>query len=195
MLNSALNTICDEHRSLAAVVQGLRHLSGKYSDNRTPPDFGLLHAILGYLEEFPNRRHHPKEEAYLFARLQARTDMANRAIEACKAQHAEEAMHLRNLRAAVENFERKTGGAADFSAAVAAYSGHVLRHMAVEESELIPLALVYLTGEDWVAIGSAFGENGDPRFAEDAAQDHAILFRRLVGLASLGTGTGLDGES
>lgn len=192
MLNSALNTICDEHRSLGAVVRGLRHLSGKYSCDGEVPDFALLHAILAYLDEFPNKRHHPKEEAYLFARLQARTDRADDLIRRLKGQHAEEAGHFEALRAAVGNFERNAADVAGFSVAVAAYSCHVLRHIALEESDLIPLALAHLTGEDWVAIGAAFGENGDPRFAEDSAQDHTDLFRRLVRLTPPGTGADLN---
>jgi hypothetical protein len=56
--------------------------------------------------------------------------------------------------------------------------------MALEENALLPLASRHLTGEDWVEIGAAFGENGDPRFVADADQAYADLFRRLVNLAS-----------
>lgn len=192
MLNSALNTVFDEHRSLAAVVRGLRHLSERYSREDAIPDFALLRAILDYLDEFPNNRHHPKEEAYLFSRLLARTDSANDVISTLMMQHAEEACHLRALCSAVNSLEADRSAAEGFSAAVAAYSGHVLRHMALEESELIPLALAHLTAEDWVAIGTAFGENGDPRFTEDPAQGYRDLFGRLVNLTLPNTGSGID---
>jgi branched-chain amino acid transport system ATP-binding protein len=62
--------------------------------------------------------------------------------------------------------------------------------MAFEESTLIPLARKHLTAEDWVEIGAAFSENGDPRF--DAAADHECrdLFSRIVNLAPPPIGVG-----
>ena len=41
------------------------------------PDFTLLRAILYYLREFPQRRHHRNEDQVLFARIKARTHEAD----------------------------------------------------------------------------------------------------------------------
>lgn len=62
--------------------------------------------------------------------------------------------------------------------------------MALEDSTLIPVARKHLTVEDWVEIGAAFSENGDPRF--DAGADHEFhdLFSRIVNLAPPPIGVG-----
>lgn len=184
MFNSALNIVYDEHRSLAAVVQGLRHLIREYRSGAGAPEFGLLRAILHYLEEFPRKLHHPKEEVYLFVRLQERTRIADSIIAELRAQHAADAWHLDILKSSLERFAAGTPGAGEeFSAAVDRFADDILRHMALEESALIPLARRHLSGEDWVEIGVAFGVNGDPRFVADAEHNFADLFSRIMALA------------
>lgn len=62
--------------------------------------------------------------------------------------------------------------------------------MAFEESTLIPLARKHLTAEDWVEIGAAFSENGDPRFNAEADHECRDLFTRIVSLAPPPIGVG-----
>lgn len=184
MLNSALNIIYDEHRSLASVVKGLRYLGGEYRRGRTPVDFALLHAIVFFLDEFPQKLHHPKEDAYLFERLCRRTRTADSLIAELREQHVAGAHHIDLLRRALDQFASGAPrGEANFATAVEHFADDVLRHMALEESALIPLARRHLSGEDWVEIGVAFGENGDPRFVADAEHHYAGLFSRVMALA------------
>lgn len=188
MLNSALNVIYDEHRSLASVVKGLRHLSEEYRQGRKSADFGLLRAIVYYLDEFPQKRHHPKEDAYLFARIHQRTGTADALIAELREQHVAGERLAEALRTALDHFAAgELGGAIEFTAAVERFSDDILRHMALEESALIPLARRHLSGEDWVEIGVAFGENGDPRFVADAEHAYSDLFSRIMALAPVAT--------
>ncbi len=191
MLNSALSIIHDEHRSLAAVVHGLRYLVRESRMKNTRPDFRVLWAMISYLEEFPEKLHHPKESAYLFARLRQRTHEADTVLAELERQHAEGSQHVRDLELALGHYEADiAGGLEKFSAAVEKFADEILKHMAFEESTLIPLARKHLTAEDWVEIGAAFSENGDPRF--DAAADHECrdLFSRIVNLAPPPIGVG-----
>ena len=68
-----LAIIRDEHRSLAAVMHGLEFVVREARDKGTPPSFPLLRAMLHYIKAFPETLHHPKEDAYLFRKLRART--------------------------------------------------------------------------------------------------------------------------
>jgi hemerythrin-like domain-containing protein len=191
MLNSALSIIHDEHRSLAAVVHGLRYLVRESRKRNTSPDFRVLWAMISYLEEFPEKLHHPKESAYLFARLRQRTHEADTVLAELERQHAKGTQHVRDLEHALGHYEADIpGGLGQFSAAVEKFADEILKHMAFEESTLIPLARKHLTAEDWVEIGAAFSENGDPRF--DAAADHECrdLFSRIVNLAPPPIGVG-----
>jgi hemerythrin-like domain-containing protein len=191
MLNSALSIIHDEHRSLAAVVHGLRYLVRESRTKDARPDFRVLWAMISYLEEFPEKLHHPKENTYLFARLRQRTQDADTVLAELERQHGAGAQHVRDLKLALGDYEAgRPDGLENFSAAVEKFADEILRHMAFEESILIPLARRHLTAEDWVEIGAAFSENGDPRF--DAAADHECrdLFSRIVNLAPPPIGVG-----
>ena len=65
----AVRTLKDEHRTISAVLHGLRYLAQQSLDAKVQPDFSVFHAMIHYIDEFPERLHHPKEEKLLFARL------------------------------------------------------------------------------------------------------------------------------
>jgi hemerythrin-like domain-containing protein len=191
MLNSALAIIRDEHRSLAAVVHGLRYLVRGINERNSKPDFRLLWAMIFYLDEFPAKLHHPKEGAHLFARLRQRTHEADMVIAELEGQHVAGARHIRDLELALGHYEAgMPDGLVMFSAAVDKFSDETMKHMALEESTVLPLAKKYLTGEDWVEIGAAFSENGDPCFNAEADQECRDLFTRIVNLAPPPIGLG-----
>ena len=48
--------------------------------------------------------------------------------------------------------------------------------MALETKVIMPAARKHLTDEDWAEIGTAFAENGDPRFSVDADEEFRQLF-------------------
>ena len=191
MLNSALSIIHDEHRSLAAVVHGLRYLVRERQTKNTLPDFRVLWAMIYYLDEFSEKLHHPKESAYLFARLRQRTHEADTVLAELERQHSAGTRHVRELELALGHYEAGvTDGLEIFSAAVEKFGNEILKHMALEESILIPMARKHLTAEDWVEIGAAFSENGDPRFDAEVDQECRDLFSRIVNLAPPPIGVG-----
>ena len=50
-------------------------------------DFELIATILYYIDTFPDRCHHPKEDEFLFKRLRNRTDKANSVLDELQRQH------------------------------------------------------------------------------------------------------------
>ena len=101
----AIGLIQDEHRSLAAVIQAAEFLVRKYVHESKAPDFKLLHAMLYYVREFPERRHHPKEDQVLFAKLKARTSEADAVIADLEQEHARGGQMLYALTVALSNWE------------------------------------------------------------------------------------------
>ncbi len=193
MQNEAIAIILDEHRSLAAVLHGLRHLVREMTEYGKEPNFRLLGAMLYYLDAFSEKLHNPKESAYLFARLRERTREADALIDLLESQHAQSAQLGRELEHALARLEAGTAdGLPLFAAAVDRLMNEAWNHMAIEERELLPLARKHLTTGDWKEIAAAFGENGDPRFG--AAPDHEFkdLFSRIVNLAPPPIGVGPD---
>lgn len=191
MLNRALAIIHDEHRSLGAVLHGLRFLVREMQDKGTPPDFKLLWAMLYYMDAFSERLHNPREDAYLFARLKQRTHEADAVIATLEQQHVESGTHLRNLEQALGAFEAGVPGGLDtFAATAEKLIDEAWQHMSLEEKTVIPLAKQHLTAEDWVAIAEAFGKNGDPRFGSEPDHEFRDLFTRIVNLAPPPIGVG-----
>ena len=78
--HEAISLIEREHRSLAAVIDAMSHVVKKTESSGNAPDFRLLHAMLYYIREFPERRHHPSEDSTLFALLMQRSDEADEVI-------------------------------------------------------------------------------------------------------------------
>lgn len=70
--SSALRTIRDEHAALAAMLQSLLWLVRRGPGDDRARFFDTLRAMLFYIDEFPERLHHPKESDLLFPRVAKR---------------------------------------------------------------------------------------------------------------------------
>ncbi len=191
MLNTALTIILDEHRSMAAITHGLRFLVREMREKGTEPDSKLLWAMLYYIETFPQKLHHPKEEAYLFRRLKMRTHEADKAITEIEAQHRAGVAHVKALEMALGRYEAGApGGREAFMTTAETFADELAMHMAMEENVIIPIAKQHLQPEDWIEIAQAFSENGDPRFGTEPDQEFRSLFSRIVNLAPPPIGVG-----
>ena len=187
---SAIQKIRDEHRSISAVLHALKSLAREAQDVRAKPGFEALRAMIRYIDEYPEKLHHPKEDRYLFARLEARAPQAASLIAELKAEHEQGARLVRELERSLVIFEDAApAGAREFLAAVDAYADFHWRHMRREETELLPLAERHLTPEDWRAIDEAFDTNRDP-IAGIRERDFEALFTRIVNLAPEPVGFG-----
>jgi len=191
MLNRALAIIHDEHRSLGAVLHGLRFLVREMLAKQANPDFKLLWSMIYYMDAFSERLHNPREDTYLFARLKERTHEADEIIATLEHQHAEGADHLKHLEQALGQLEAGMPGSMEaFAKAAEAHIEEAWQHMNLEEKVAIPLAKKYLTPEDWISIAEAFGESGDPRFGTKPDHEFRDLFTRIVNLAPPPIGVG-----
>ena len=185
--DAPLAIIRDEHRSLAAVVHGLEFLVREARDRGTPPPFPLLRSVVRYVRAFPEALHHPKEDAYLFPKLKARTSECDATIAELQAQHAQGAKVVDALEASVARYEADpAGGLPQFAEAVTRFATMQMAHMTLEAKVVIPAARKYLTSDDWEEIANAFSQNGDPRFSVDADEEYRQLFARILNLAPEG---------
>lgn len=180
---AAIAIIKSEHRSLAAVLQGLKHVADKSIREAVRPDFELLNAMLFYIQSFPERLHRPKEDVYLFEALRRRTDELAVVLAELEKQHVESADSLTALREALSAYEAGASGAAEvFADRVERFAQGQWQHMHSEEELVIPAARRYLTATDWAVIAHAFAENGDPQFDTDTGNSFELLFARLMHL-------------
>lgn len=196
-MHKAIRILRDEHRSIAAVLHGLEHLAHAAQNVAQRPEFEVFRAMIYYIDAFPERQHHPKEDSELFARIAARAPQAARLVEGLRAEHAKGAELVRELEHALLAFEERwPQGAGAFAAAVDAYVHFHWDHMRREEHELLPLAESALTDEDWRVIDAAFAENTDPLSGVPAEGEFARLYTRIVNIAPppIGLGGGTAGS-
>jgi hemerythrin-like domain-containing protein len=187
----AIRIIQDEHRSLAAVLHGMLYLVHEIRDRGAAPDFGVFGAMIYYLDAFPERFHHRKEDEYLFARLRLRHPNAAPLLERLETEHRVGAEKIRALEQALTRYQQ--GGAAEFSAFLAAVEGYAAfhwDHMRSEEKELLPLAEKHLTAADWQEIDAAFLGHTDPLLGTAAGTEYEALFTRIASLAPPPIGVG-----
>jgi nucleotide-binding universal stress UspA family protein/hemerythrin-like domain-containing protein len=169
----ALALLREEHRSLAAVLGALL---AQVDDTKRRADPALLRAMLFYIEQFPERLHHPKEELHLFARLRQRTPACNALLDELQSQHKAGAGQFAELRRLLAS-----GDTDAFARAAHAFAEDQWQHMRDEETVVLPAASIHLQGDDWHAIVEAFEANADPRFG--ATETFAALEARLLELA------------
>jgi hemerythrin-like domain-containing protein len=189
-VHSALFKLRDEHRSISAVLSALRQLARMAQNAKLRPDFTVFRAMIYYIDTFPERLHHPKEDQFLFARLLGRAPEAGALVARLKEEHVAGAKLARDLERALLELEQTwPRGAARFTATVDAYAEFHWKHMRAEEQELLPLAEKALTAEDWAEIAEAFAANEDP-LSGLAEQNYEDLFKRIASLAPAPVGLG-----
>lgn len=187
----AITVILDEHRSLAAVLHGMLYLVRAIRKGRMRPNFRLLGAMVYYIDAFPERFHHPKEEAHLFRLLRLRDAAAAPLLDHLHAEHHAGEVKIRALEQALTRYQN--GGDAEFgqfAAAVENYAAFHWEHMRTEEDEVLPLARMHLTQADWDEIDAAFLGHGDPMLGAGGGDEYEMLFRRIVNLAPPPIGVG-----
>ena len=189
-MNKAMRIIYDEHRSISAVLSGLKALAQMARDPAVRPDFAVFRAMVYYIDAFPERMHHPKEDIHLFARLLIRNPGSRALIDDLQSEHIQGARLVRDLEQALLAYEQTWPvGSERFAAVVESYAQFHWNHMRREENDLMPLAEKALTGEDWAAIEAAFAGNEDP-IAGLRERDFAQLYQRIVALAPEPVGLG-----
>jgi len=186
----AIQKIHDEHRSLAAVLHGLKQLARDLESATERPAFAALRAMVRYIDEFPEKLHHPKEDKYLFAKLLQRVPGALAIVRRLTAEHEQGARLIRELERSLLFVEEGwPKGAREFRKTVDEFAEFHWAHMRAEEKELIPLAERHLTPADWAWIDEAFAGNQDP-VSGVGEKDMQALFTRIVSLAPAPIGLG-----
>ncbi|MBT0568846.1 hemerythrin domain-containing protein [Curvibacter sp. CHRR-16] len=159
----ALSIVRNEHITLIAVIDALKYVATDVAAGKLTPDYKLLWSILYYIEEFPERLHHPKEDAVLFPRLRARTADINATLDELERQHVNSQPALDRLKAVLGRMEADIPGAkAEFAERCATYAGFHRQHMALEEAVVLSKATEVFTDQDWVEVAQAFAQNKDP---------------------------------
>ena len=105
MPHATTRIIRDEHRALEAILRSIPMLLAQARRDAMPPDFTVLRAMLFYIDEFPEQRHHRKESLLLFPKLRARTPLSRDLLDRLEAEHARGERMIRELEHELLSFE------------------------------------------------------------------------------------------
>ena len=191
MSHAALRIIREEHVALSAMLRSIVLLLQQHRRQGTLPDFAALRAMLFYVDEFPEKRHHLKESQLLFPMLRTRAPEAAAVLDRLDHDHAQGEKAIRDLEHALLAFEMlgETRREA-FERAVERYADFYFEHMSLEEKQVMPLAEKLLTEQDWVELDAAFDANRDPLTGHRPEQEYQALFSRIVNLLPAPIGLG-----
>lgn len=156
----AIEILHDEHLSMAAMFNAMNQLLDGIAAKKMAPDYQLLATMLDYLIREPEQLHHPKEDQYLFPALLMRDEGARALLEKLEHEHSEGQSRVKDLANAFIRYQSQGETAFKaFEDKVRLYIHYGLRHITLEERELLPALRAKLTPEDWLAIDREFAAN------------------------------------
>jgi len=169
-----------EHSLLARIIAAMQAWVVQAREAGAKPDFDLFAAMLRYVEEVPDRVHHPQEDAVLFPAI-ADAPGAGPVIAELEQEHANGGAMLRQLR---ESYEAMKCGAPNalnrLSTAMDDFSEFYWAHMRKEEQSLLPLATAALTPSQWEGVEKAFVTVNDPLFGSELAETYRRLYEYIM---------------
>jgi hemerythrin-like domain-containing protein len=190
-VTSAAQVIRDRHRALAAVLRSLQPLIDEGTGDNPERFFDILRAMLFYIDEFPEQRHHPKESHLLFPMLARVAPELRPVIQRLESDHMDGEARVRALQHKLLAWELIGESRREaFAAAVKEYVQLYLEHMRVKETQLLPVAERVLTTKDWDELGRAFEAGRDPFTAGERDPIYDRLFTRIVLAAPAPIGVG-----
>lgn len=177
-----LRVIRDEHNALSGMLQSLSLLIRRGPGDDTQRFFATLEAMLFYIDEFPERLHHPKESELLFPRVVRLAPQTAAAIERLEQDHLKGESGVRQLQHLLLAWKLLGDSRrAAFVEASGRYVHFYLEHMQLEEREILPAAGQLLSEQDWADLDAAFIANRDPLTGKYPVDEvYEQLFRRIV---------------
>ena len=178
-MTKMIDTLREEHRNIAKLLEIVEREieSAAFASN---PDWDVLQGIANYFCDYPDRCHHPKEDA-IFRRLQAKFPVEAKSIGDLLKEHQDVRLRVQRFRGQIQAIfledvlprERLIGSARSFIDAER-------RHMMKEEEIFFPAAEKLLVEEDWQWISSQLRNELDPLFAETIEHEFKTVRDRLL---------------
>jgi hemerythrin-like domain-containing protein len=191
MSHPTLQIIRDEHAALAAVLRSLQMMIARGPQDQPERFFDVVRAMLFYIDEFPERLHHPKESDLLFPKLARVAPELMPVIRKLEVDHMQGENKVRGLQHLLMGWELiGDSRRATFTEAATKYVTFYLEHMRIEEAELLPVAEKRLTEDDWNSLDAAFISSRDPLAGGVRDPSYDRLFTRIVMTAPAPIGVG-----
>ena len=178
---ATLKLIADEHAAVAAVLRSVLPLVGEGPGDEPQRFFDVMRAMLFYLDEFPERHHHPNESNLLFPRIARKAPELMVVIQKLEGDHMQGEHRIRELQHQLLAWELLgESRRAAFLGSIQDYVHFYLDHMRTEETQVLPVARRVLTPADWEELDRAFEASRDPLVGGTRDPVYDRLFTRIV---------------
>jgi len=169
----------EEHVYFQRLLGVLRHEVDQLAVGATP-NYGLMLDVLGYLRDYSDQVHHPREDA-VFAIVAERSPEHRKAIARLQQEHRVIVSHGGRLRTLLEEAAADAMVLrAEIEVAAATYLVYYGNHLAAEEEEILPLARRLLSDEDWQQAKTAATLRPDPLLGPQPEARFRDLRRRIA---------------
>lgn len=190
MTRPAFQIIRDEHSAVAAVLRSMLQMLERGPEDEPMRFFDVVRAMLFYIDEFPERRHHPKESELLFPKIARVAPELAPVIEQLEQDHHQGEHRVRELQHLLLAWELLGDSRRpSFEEAARRYVDFYLGHMRTEEQKLMPVAQ-RLGEDDWAELNAAFAHHADPLVTGEHDPIYDRLFTRIVMRAPAPIGVG-----
>lgn len=178
---SAFQIIRDEHAAVAAVLRSMARLIERGPQDEPERFFDVLRAMLFYIDEFPEQRHHPKESDLLFPKIARSLPELMPVIRRLEADHLQGESRVRELQHLLLAWELLGESRREaFVKAAQEYVRFYLDHMRTEEVQLLPAAERDLPAQDRAELDTAFRQQRDPLAGGEHLPGYERLFARIL---------------
>ena len=168
-----------DHVDYSRLLDVLEEQVAAFHAGKTP-DYGLMRDVVSYLRHFPDRFHHPREDAAFARLLELDPNLQlpiNRLLqEHCVIAIAGEELLNRLNEVVAEALVERTG----LEAAAAVFLTYYRHHMATEEREILPRLAKMFTRDDWRIVANAVPSATDPLFGGGFEERYRKLHKQIT---------------
>ena len=191
-MQKSLQIILEEHASLSAMLQSMSFMIKRGPENNQELFFKVLRSMLFYIDEFPEKQHHPKESTLLFPFVKARAPRVWDLIDKLEIDHKYGEYKIRELEHLLIGWEMLGDKKrVEFNHFATQYITFYIQHMQLEENLIFPEALKVLKQEEWDTLDAEFAQNSDPLSPNKPRQtEYDLLFTHIAHLAPSPIGLG-----
>lgn len=178
-MSPVIQVLRQEHRNIARVLDALEHQVDRLAAGDRP-DYELLQDIATYFCDYPDRCHHPKENA-VFRQLQAKHPQVAKEIGDLDREHRDTGARAHRFRDNIQAiFRDQVMPLTTLVNAARSFIDAERQHMRMEEAVFFSPADSALSEDDWHAIGSTLSNEHDPLFGPTVEKQFAVLRDRLL---------------
>lgn len=161
-MHQSLQIIRQEHASLSAMLQSMSLMVKRGPEDNEELFFKVLRAMMFYIDEFPEKQHHPKESTLLFPFVRERSPQIKDLIDKLEIDHKYGEYKIRELEHLLIAWEILGDKKRDeFNHFSNQYINFYMQHMQLEENLILPEALKVLSEKEWAILDEEFSLNFD----------------------------------